>query len=350
MRMSGVSGSENHLAELVPGLAAAGWAVDVLIPSPRPEQLRDFAARLGRDCRSVRVLAMRADGSPSLLAELRRRMGRGEYAIVHTHLVHADWHAAAAASTLRSRPALVSTKHNHDPFRDRTPARMVETLTARRFDHVIAISDSLRGFVADASAVRASTIRYGLRPPLIPAVERSPHLLVAVGRLEPQKGVDVLLRAMRPVVAEVPDVRLQIAGEGGQRAELERLAADLGLGDHVAFLGQQTDVIGLMARASLFVHAARWEGFGLVLLEAMAAGTPTVATSVGGVPEVVADGETGVLVAPEDPVALASAIVALLRDPDRARAMGVAGRSRLEAEFAPERMSRETATIYERLL
>jgi glycosyltransferase involved in cell wall biosynthesis len=350
MRMSGVSGSENHLAQLVPLLANAGWTVDVLIPSPHPERLDKYAMRLSAGCRSVRVLRMRGDVSVPLLRELRRRMAGGAYGIVHTHLVHADWYAALAASTVAGGPALISTKHNHDPFRRRRPVGLVETVTARRFDRVIAISDSLRAFVAETAAAPASTVRYGLRPPAVPAVARSPHELLAVGRLEPQKGMDVLLRALRQIVGEFPDVRLRIAGEGSERAALEKQARDLGLGDRVAFLGQRDDVISLMAESGLLVHGARWEGFGLVLLEAMAAGTPVVATRVGGVAEVVADGETGLLVAPEDSAALAAGVSALLRDPARAHAMGAAGRRRLEADFAPERMAAETAEIYEHVL
>jgi glycosyltransferase involved in cell wall biosynthesis len=334
----------------VPLLTEAGWTVDVLIPSPEPERLDAYAARLSVGCRSVRVLRTHGDVSVPLLRELRRRMAGGAYGIVHTHLVHADWHAALAASTVAGGPALISTKHNHDPFRRRRSVGLVETVTARRFDRVIAISDSLRAFVAETAAAPASTVRYGLRAPAVPVVERAPRELLAVGRLEPQKGMDVLLRALREIVVEFPNVRLRIAGEGGERAALERQARELGLGDRVAFLGLRDDVISLMAQSALLVHGARWEGFGLVLLEAMAAGTPIVATRVGGVAEVVADGATGLLVAPEDPSALAAGVLALLRDPARARAMGAAGRRRLETEFAPERMSAETAAIYEQVL
>jgi glycosyltransferase involved in cell wall biosynthesis len=350
MRMSGISGSENHLAELVPELARAGWAVDVLVPSPSPGALDDFVARLEGSARSVDVLGMRADASPALAAELRRRMSSGAYGIVHTHLVHADWHAALAKWTVRSPSALVSTKHNHDPFRERRPVRVMERLTAREFDRVIAISDSLRGFVVETSAVRADTVRYGLQPPPVPSVERAPRDLLAVGRLEPQKGVDVVLRAMREVVGRFPDVRLRVAGDGGQRETLGALTSELGLDRHVEFLGQRTDVVRLMAQAGLLVHGARWEGFGLVLLEAMAAATPIVATAVGGIVEVVDDRTTGVLVPPDDPDTLAATIIALLEDPQRASAMGAAGRRRLEERFSPERMGRETVEIYEQLV
>jgi glycosyltransferase involved in cell wall biosynthesis len=351
MRMSGVSGSENHLAELARVLAADGWVVDVLIATPDAQPLTTYVSGLRDHCRAVEVMPMPLDFSPRLIRALRTRL-RADYSVVHTHLVHADWHAAVAVAAAGGgrRAALVSTKHNHDPFRQRRLVRRLEGAATQRFDRVIAISDSLRRFTEQTAGVRASTVRYGLAVPLGVAAQRSSGELLAVGRLEPQKGVDILLSAMREVVREVPAARLLIAGEGTQRRALEGFAQDLGVAEHVEFLGQRSDVAQLMAGCALFVHAARWEGFGLVMLEAMAAEVAIVATAVGGVVEIVVDGETGTLVPGDDPRALASAILALLREPARARAMAAAGRRRLETHFNPERMGRETVKIYEEAL
>jgi glycosyltransferase involved in cell wall biosynthesis len=106
-------------------------------------------------------------------------------------------------------------------------------------------------------------------------------------------------------------------------------------------------VAAWLDRAELLVHPVRWEGFGLVLLEAMLAGLPVVASRVSSVPEIVLEGETGLLVPPDDPAALAAAVNALLGDPERTRVLGEAGRARAKAEFSVERMARETLAVYE---
>jgi glycosyltransferase involved in cell wall biosynthesis len=163
-----------------------------------------------------------------------------------------------------------------------------------------------------------------------------------------QKGLDVLIHAMSAVVRELPEARLRIAGEGKERPELEELIRRLGLERSVELLGHRTDVPELMRSAWMLVHAARWEGFGLVFLEAMGQGLPVVATRVGAIPEIVAHRETGLLVEPEDPDALAGAMLEMLRDGELRRRCGDAGRAPLAEAFSPARMGAATAAIYER--
>jgi glycosyltransferase involved in cell wall biosynthesis len=163
-------------------------------------------------------------------------------------------------------------------------------------------------------------------------------LLGAVSWLIPWKGFDVLLRAMPAVLAACPEARLAIVGDAifqwrDERQRLEALTEALGLSDRVAFLGARDDVAALLPHFDAFVHPARAEPFGRVLLEAMAARRAVVACAAGGVPEVVADGTTGLLVPPGDEQALAAAIVAVLRDSALAAALGQAGRHRVARAF-----------------
>jgi glycosyltransferase involved in cell wall biosynthesis len=350
MRMSGVSGSENHLLELVAGLRAHGWESDVLIPSPDPPSLREFAERLATVCAVVEVVSMRSDASPRLVRRLVRALRSGRYDLVHAHLVHADWHLALAGLFASGVP-LVTTKHNPDPFRARLAFRLAERAALRRYRAVIAISDALRDFLADTLGVKARTVRYGLAAPDRPPAraDSSDTRFLAVGRLEEQKGFDVAVEAMARVVDQVPEARLAFAGEGGKRPELTAAIERLGLGDAVQLLGRREDVSELMAAADALVHPARWEGFGLVLLEAMRSALPIVATRAGAIPEVVDDGVTGTLVPPEDPAALAGALVELARQPALGREFGLAGFARLRAHFSPETMARETAALYDSL-
>jgi glycosyltransferase involved in cell wall biosynthesis len=161
--------------------------------------------------------------------------------------------------------------------------------------------------------------------------------LLFVGRLRIRKGVEVLLEALREVRTRHPGARLLIAGDGEHRAALERKVAELGLGPAAVFLGRcgASRVRGLLRGAAALVVPSTYEGMPLVVLEAMEAGVPVVASRVSGIPEVVEDGVTGWLVPPEDPGALAAALARVLADPDEARRRGGAGRRRVDERFRP---------------
>jgi glycosyltransferase involved in cell wall biosynthesis len=352
MRMSGVGGSENHLRVLLPELRALGWEPDVLIPSPSPPAIRGLSESFSQSCRRVTVAPMRTDLSPSLPVRIARLLRSGEYQIVHSHLVHADWYVAVA-SLAAPGVALVSTKHNDDRFRRTYPFRVIERVMLNRCAATITISEALRNFTLRYSPPRTpvATVLYGLEaPPGAPerGSEFDSPTLLAVARLVRQKGLDILIRAMRPIKDSVPGARLLLAGDGPERPALERLARELGVADIVSFLGHREDVEHLMRRAWILVHPSRWEGFGLVLLEAMKQGLPIVAARVSAVPEIVMPEATGVLVPPGDPQALAEAAIRVLGDERFRRDAGLRGFERLVEHFSAERMARETAAIYDR--
>lgn len=171
-------------------------------------------------------------------------------------------------------------------------------------------------------------------------------LIGAAGRLEPEKGFDVLIQAMPRVLAQRPDARLVIAGEGSRRHELEALVTRLGLTERVRLLGARPDLFTMMHAFDVFALSSRAEPFGLVMLEAMAARKPVVATSAGGAPEIVLPDETGTLVPPEDAAGLADGLLAMLADPERARCYGEAGRQRVEAMFSLDQMLGATESLY----
>ena len=168
----------------------------------------------------------------------------------------------------------------------------------------------------------------------------------AVSRLDPVKGVRFLIQAL----ARLDGVHLAIAGDGPERAALEALAERLGVAGRVHWLGQRGDVQRLLPAFDLFVQPSLHEGLPNTVLEAMAAGLPVVATGVGGTPEAVVDGVTGLLVRPGDPEPLARAISRLLDDPAARQTMGQAGRERVVQHFTVERMVAQTETLYEQLL
>ncbi|MBP0464453.1 glycosyltransferase [Roseomonas sp. PWR1] len=166
----------------------------------------------------------------------------------------------------------------------------------------------------------------GNAPAHLPGAQR----LLAMGRLHRNKGFDVALRAL----ALLPGAHLSIAGEGPERAALESLARELGVADRVAFLGWRRDVGALLAGCDIFLCSSRHEPLGNIVLEAWSAGRPVVAAAAQGPSELIEDGETGLLVPPEDAAALAQAVGALLADPQRAARIAQAGREAFARDFA----------------
>jgi glycosyltransferase involved in cell wall biosynthesis len=335
-RIGGIGGSERHLLTLLPALAERGVDVSFLgfddtarAPDPFYEALSVPYERI----------AAPRDFDPRLVFAVRRATRNAD--LVHTHLVHADVYGALGA-----RP-LVSTKHNDDPFRAGA-FRYVERALTRRAAKIIAITEALARFQVERvrlPAEKVEVVHYGLDEPP-PAWGANPpddvrsgeRILLAVCRLEPQKGIDVAIRAL----TEVPRARLVVLGEGPERPQLERLATELEV--PVSLPGRVPDVAAWLRRAHVLVHPVRWEGFGLALLEAMLASVPVVATAVSSIPEIVVDGETGLLVPPDDPRALARAINRVLDEP---AGYGERGRERARREFSVARMTDRTLAVYE---
>jgi glycosyltransferase involved in cell wall biosynthesis len=171
-----------------------------------------------------------------------------------------------------------------------------------------------------------------------------------VGRLAPAKDHQTFFQAMRLVAAQFPDLRILCVGEGALRGELERLVGELGLRPNVIFTGDRTDIPAIMFALDILVSSSRWEGFPNVIMEAMAAARPVVATDVGDVAELVIPHKSGLLVKPGEPEAMAEAVISLLRDEPRRLSLGQQGRIRIEENFTHERMAAATSAIYRQLL
>jgi len=342
-RIGGIGGSERHLLTLLPALAERGVDVRFLGLDDTTRAPGPFYEALS--VRYARVPAPR-DVDPRLAWSLRAETQDAD--IVHTHLVHADVYGALGAKRL------VSTKHNDDPFRAGA-FRFVERALARRAAKVIAITKALARFQVERvglPADKVEVIHYGLDD--LPAawggnpaddVRAEARVLLAVCRLEPQKGLDIAVRALPDIRTRHPTAELVVLGEGPQRSDLEQLAASLNVPIHL--LGRVPDVAAWLRRADLLVHPARWEGFGLALLEAMLASKPVVATNVSSIPEIVVDGQTGLLVPRDDARALATAVTRLLDDPGN---YGDQGRRRAQSQFSVSRMADRTVALYETAL
>jgi glycosyltransferase involved in cell wall biosynthesis len=296
--------------------------------------------------------------------------------VVHTHTAKAGTlgRLAAALSNLTTRRcrrcAIVHTYHGHvfDGYFGPVGSiavRVIERGLAMVTDRVITISPAQRDDIVSrfkiAGAAQTAVVPLGLElDDLLQLPERegrdasagepSRSRLGYVGRLVPIKDIRTLLEALAIVRRTHPRVELVIAGGGEERAALESLARERGLHDAVRFLGWCQDLPALYASLDAFVLSSRNEGTPVSLIEAMAAGVPAVATAVGGVPDVVVDGETGLLCAAADPQALAAAIVRCIAEPDAAARRARAAREAVEMRFGTDRLVSEVDALYTAVL
>jgi glycosyltransferase involved in cell wall biosynthesis len=341
-KVSGVSGSEAHLLSLLPRLRVRGWDARMLVLHEGEAGAKEFVAAMrGLDV-PTEAWRMRFDLDPTVPARLALKRP----AVLHTHLLHADVLGLPVAALARV-PLRVSTKHGFNEFRS-SPLVGAADRAVARFTHAqIAISQGLarylvetEGFAADAFTVVHYGIEAGPEPPPPPAAPR----LAAVGRLIPIKGFDVLLRAFELARADLPELTLEVAGGGPLEAELRRAAPE-----GITFLGRVTPVREVYERNAVVVVPSRGEGFGMVALEASERGRAAIVSDVGGLPEIVADAETGVVVPREDAAALARAIVQLVGDPELVRAYGAAARRRALDRFSAEAAADGVDRVYRSL-
>lgn len=363
IKVTQIGGAERHLLTLLPALAQRGIASEwlMLVEPERPvPEMSDEAEAC--DIPLTRLL-IRHHADLTLVPRLRAAIAERQPDVVHSHLVHADTYALPAAR-LAGVKTIVTTRHNDDRFRERLPMRALNGALWRQWAGGIVISRALHDFVTryeGASPAQLRVIPYGMdyiapnpdeqsraRQALLHACQLPDDaLLVGIAaRLVPQKGLAHALHAWPELLHAVPQAHLVIAGDGPLRAELESETDALNLRGRVHFLGWRHDVPHIMAGLDVFLLPSLWEGFGLVLLEAMAQRLPIVATQVSAIPEVVQHGETGLLIPPRDPSAIAEALTMLLRDRALRRHMGLMGEDRLERHFSAARMAEATRDFY----
>lgn len=349
--------------------------------------------RGGQNQALLTVKGLRALGHPTMLVahpdgELRRRAPQDADLLPLAPRFEVDFHAAwKLARVIRAfNPQIL---HAHDPhgvalaalalgFRMPWPPPLL--VASRRVDFRLASNRLSRAkyrqvdrFICASSAIGAILERDGIPASRIVTVHEGvdlqhvadappvslhetfwlPHgapVVLNVAALVPHKGQRYLVDAFASVVRAVPDARLVILGQGELHESLVKQIHNLGLDRHVLLPGFRTDVLSLMKTADIFVMSSTMEGLGTSLLDAMGCARPIVATDTGGIPEVVVDDETGLLVPPRHADALADALITLLKDEERARRYATAGYERVHRRFSVDHMVRETIGVYEELI
>jgi glycosyltransferase involved in cell wall biosynthesis len=296
---------------------------------------------------------------------LRRDLRHVGIRILHAYGFYANVFAVPAARLART-PAIVASVRDTGIYL--TPMMRRAQKAACRMAHgVVANSGAVRDWLVNdgLDATRIHVIRNGIivpeaHPAGEPVIRKQlgiasdAPVVATVCRLNRSKGIEHLLQAAAGVVREVPNIRFLVVGkdsnEAGYKEELERTATELNLGSHVLFMGERKDVPDVLREVDLFVLPSLSEGLSNVLLEAMAAGLPVVATNVGGNPEIVLPNETGLLVQAKNSAELSTAICQLLKNRDLSRRFGDAGRQRVTTHFSVQSMVTQTQDLYESLL
>lgn len=356
-------GAENHLVDLVTHQRAAGWTVAIAYLRGQGYWVGPMR-KLGV---AVHFLGLRFYGDPRPFGKLRALLTESDFDLIHAHLPPAELYVRVALASLGDTavPLLIS-KHNDCPFHGLPGERAMGRWVARRAALVIAISASVHRYMTGPTlglpASQVQTILYGIATAAYPRV--APAAVAALrrewgatdgtlvigfaGRFVEQKDIPTLIRAFARL-REISgcDARLVLVGRGELVEPMRRLAAAAGVGERVVLPGFREDVPVVMRAFDVFAITSVHEGFGLVLVEAMAAERPVVATHAGAMPEIVVDGETGFLADGVEPFAQA---LARLTDPALRQRLGLAGSRRVAEHFAVARMCAETDAAYERVL
>jgi glycosyltransferase involved in cell wall biosynthesis len=345
-------GGALQVALLMKGLEARGCGNLLLCPE---------GSAVGRAVQGrSRVVAPRLAGGldPRFALHLLHAVRSFQPHLIHTHSRRGADYWGGIVAALTGTPAVVSRRvDNPEPI-------LVARAKYRCYDRVISISQRIREVLLAAGMPAEKVVcvhsgidteRYGrpcdrqwfLREF---GLEESQRVLAAIGQLIPRKGHRVLVEALPEVIGEFPGLRVLLCGVGNLEGELKELCHRYGLSSHVRFAGFRTDLERILPCLELVVHPALTEGLGLSLLEAAAAGIPIVAASAGGVPEIVQDGVTGLLVAPGDPKNLAGAMIRLLRRRETAQALGKAGRDFVRRNFSVAAMVEGNIRVYRDVL
>ena len=354
----GIQGPENLILALADRLAdrQVRYVVANLWDGVPPTvALHEELEKRGRESHILRTASGK---SPAIIWQLARLIRQVQPDIIHTHDVKAEFAALAANIGFRRRP-LIGSYYGRLQLVSTflRAADLARFATFRLFHRVLANSEAQRAELLRFSVPKRLV---DLLPSFVDTREHMPPtseqataarqqlgipsdkiVLATIARLAVNKGHTYMLRALRQIVAQHPDVIYLIPGEGdmhwrgegGLRGELEREAAELGLQNHVRFLGYVSDVKLVLSATDLLVSPSLLEGMQVALLEAMASGLPIVATNIGGTPDAVVQGQTGLLVPPADPTALTQAVNTMLADVQRMRRMGQAGRQRVVERF-----------------
>jgi glycosyltransferase involved in cell wall biosynthesis len=366
-------GTKKHLELLVTNLDKGSFDVTVACPSARHPSYGDESIAAELQAAGVRtyIVEMHRAIAPSSdltsFWQLWSLMRRDSFDVIHTHSSKGGFLGRFAARCAGAK-AVVHTAHGLYFLGQQGFSRVfylgLERLAGCLTDQFIAVSESEKAVAVEHGLFRPEqvvVIENGIESSsadlAIDLVRQRQKLgldpdrpvVGTVSRFNPQKDPATLLRAVALVIQAAPEVQFVWCGDGELKSQAESLARHLGIHEHIIFTGYRKDALELMALFDVFVVSSLFEGLSYTLLEVMSLGKPVVATDVTGSKDVVAHGETGLRVTPQNPSALAEAVLRLIRSPDEARRMGQAGRGLVARRFTLKRMIAKTEQVYREL-
>jgi glycosyltransferase involved in cell wall biosynthesis len=288
-----------------------------------------------------------------VLWKIYRYLRKENPQIVHTHLFGGDTWGRIAAILART-PIIVSTEHNTN-FDEKFIKRIVKKFLSYFTDKIIAVSEAVRKYSISKDYISEKKIEVifnGINLEKFLSISQKefgePPIIGIVGRLAEQKGHKYLFESLN-LLKTIPWT-LWVVGDGPKKAELERLSKDLDLRERILFLGAQENIPDILDKIDIFVLPSLWEGLGLAVIEAAAAAKPIVATNVGGIPEIIEDEKTGLLVEPGNVKSLADGLERVILGEGEALVMGRAARECVREKFGAERMVKKYEELYEKLM
>lgn len=348
-----VGGAERHVVDLACVLHSKGYEVEVACSVAG--SLAEPLEAAGVPVRPLTRRLVKRRVSVAYARGARRLLGERRFDLVHAHIFASS--VAAAVATRGAGVPLVVTEHTEaswQTWRERWISRWVY----RRAERVIAVSTPIQRRLIERGGIPPNLVTL-IPNAVIPASDNPPDvagtlpdgwlerpLIGVVARLQPEKGVASFLEAAARISRISPEARFLVVGDGPLREELLAFAKRDGVRERVRFLGYRADARALIGLLDVLVVPSLTEGSPLIVLEAMAAGVPVVASAVGGIPDQVRHGEEALLVPPNDPDALGETLGDLLRDPARARRLGEAGRRRTENGFSHDALVRRIEAVY----
>ena len=361
-------GGERVFMQLAEGMKAKGYGITVGCV-PRGV----FAKRLRELGIEVEGFNMDSKYNIRVIFQMAKFMKQKNIHIVHTQGGRAPFFGRIAARLAKvpiviSTVAMLLSRESHSDVNrlKRTVYLLIDKLTSGYVDRFLVLSEPHREALnTDYNIERSKVIKIyngiefhkydaisgdGLRVRKELGIALSSSIVGVIGRLAWEKGLPFFLQAASKVTATFPEIKFLIVGDGPLKAELEKLSNELNIRQNCIFTGFRQDIPDILSAVDMLVMSSLYEGMPMVILEAMAASKPVIATKVGGIPEMVRDGETGILVPPEDADALAGSMLTLLKNKNRARQMGLAGRRCVEDHFDVEVMVQNTEAVYQELM
>lgn len=362
-----IGGNERFLLQLLERLPRDTFAQEVCVPDRGKDATRDLEAACRKLNTPIKVLRVGGNWDVSILPRLVYVILKGRFDVVHTHLIYSQVYGRLAAAAVRTR-CIVSSEQNVYSFKARLPFSWVERRLSRWTDRIIACSKKVREHLIEKVGInplRVVVVPNGVDTDVFFPIKKRTRLyrsvenvrkelkieegdtvIGTVGHMTRQKGYDVLIAAIPRIVRRHPGAKFIFVGRGLLREKLEKQARELGVEKQIRFAGIRRDVPTVLNSFDVFVLPSLWEGFGTAIIEAMACSVPVVASRVGGIPEIIEDGVSGLLVPRGRPELLAEAVIRLLKKPRKTREMARRGRTSAAERFSVRKMAQSVGKVY----